>query len=87
MSMLPARFSKKANREFFHQEGKAVMSEQLVFDTYEDHRMAMSLAALAMLGEVGIREPDVVSKSYPAFWEDLRRLGFEVRELEGDMQA
>ncbi|MEY3369069.1 MAG: hypothetical protein RI973_2224 [Bacteroidota bacterium] len=81
LSMLPARFLKKANREFFHQEGKAVMSEQLVFGTYEDHRMAMSLAALAMLGEVGIRQPDVVSKSYPAFWEDLRRLGFQLREM------
>jgi 3-phosphoshikimate 1-carboxyvinyltransferase len=81
LSMLPARFAKKSNRELFHQEGTAVLSEQLVFDTYEDHRMAMSLAALAMLGTVGIREPGVVSKSYPAFWTDLQSLGFELREF------
>ncbi len=60
--------------------GKAVAVGVPGFDTYEDHRMAMSLAALAMLWPVQIHEPMVVEKSYPLFWEDLRGVGFEVKE-------
>lgn len=49
-----------------------------VFDTYHDHRMAMSFAALAMIYENGvmINNPDVVTKSYPKFWSDLKTLDF-----------
>lgn len=39
--------------------------------TYDDHRMAMAFAPLAMLMDVVIEEPNVVVKSYPSFWEDL----------------
>jgi 3-phosphoshikimate 1-carboxyvinyltransferase len=47
--------------------------------TYEDHRMAMAFVPLALVtGQVKIEEPNVVSKSYPAFWEDCRRLGFKI---------
>lgn len=47
--------------------------------TYEDHRMAMAFAPLALIfGEVLIEDPLVVKKSYPAFWDDLVSLGFEV---------
>jgi len=49
------------------------------FETYHDHRMAMALAALSLVVEaVKIKDPNVVGKSYPAFWEDLKTLGFEV---------
>ncbi len=49
------------------------------FDTYHDHRMAMIFATLALvIDEVVIDDPLVVAKSYPAFWEDLERLGFTV---------
>lgn len=48
------------------------------FDTYEDHRMAMALAPLAMIHEIEINEPNVVVKSYPDFWKDLESLGFNV---------
>lgn len=49
------------------------------FDTYGDHRMAMSLAPLAMVhDEIKINNPQVVSKSYPHFWDDLRQAGFTV---------
>ncbi len=51
-------------------------------DTYEDHRMAMSFAPLAMvLPEIRINHPEVVSKSYPRFWDDLRKAGFKVEEV------
>lgn len=42
------------------------------FDTYDDHRMAMALAPLALgCGPLRINDPGVVSKSYPGFWRDL----------------
>ena len=48
-------------------------------DTYEDHRMAMAFAPAAILfpGLI-INNPEVVSKSYPKFWEDLKASGFKL---------
>ncbi len=46
-------------------------------NVYDDHRMAMAFAPLAMVsGAIEIRDPQVVDKSYPAFWDMLGRLGF-----------
>jgi len=65
------------SKEYYKIEGKAkIPSSPPSFATYEDHRMAMAFAPLAMLGPIEIEEPDVVVKSYPRFWEDLERLGF-----------
>lgn len=52
------------------------------FNTYDDHRMAMSFAALAMVYRQGVRieNPQVVSKSYPRFWDDLQKLGMKIRD-------
>ncbi len=48
-------------------------------DTYDDHRMAMSFAPLALVYDsIEIRNPEVVSKSYIGFWEDLKSAGFSV---------
>lgn len=51
-------------------------------DTYDDHRMAMAFAPAAMLfpGLI-INHPEVVSKSYPDFWNDLRQCGFSINEV------
>lgn len=50
-------------------------------DTYEDHRMAMAFAPIAFkLPQLKINHPEVVSKSYPHFWEDLKKAGFEISE-------
>ena len=50
-------------------------------DTYEDHRMAMAFAPLALKQDsLIINDPQVVSKSYPHFWEGLREAGFEIEE-------
>ena len=47
----------------------------IVFDTYGDHRIAMALAPLAMkIGAVEIKNPEVVSKSYPNYWNDLLKV-------------
>lgn len=55
--------------------------ENKIIETYHDHRMAMSFAPLALLQPITINDPDVVIKSYPSFWEDLRLAGFV---LNGD---
>ncbi|GHT86596.1 3-phosphoshikimate 1-carboxyvinyltransferase [Bacteroidia bacterium] len=49
--------------------------------TYEDHRMAMAFApACLKTGEIKIKDPEVVSKSYPGFWEDLKKAGFTIKK-------
>jgi 3-phosphoshikimate 1-carboxyvinyltransferase len=54
--------------------------EGVVFETYGDHRMAMTLAPLAIkTNSLKIRNPDVVLKSYPDFWEHIRALGFIIQ--------
>ena len=56
---------------------------QPTIDTYEDHRMAMSFAPLAIkLGEIRINNPEVVSKSYPHYWADLRKAGFKIQQVD-----
>lgn len=51
--------------------------ETPVIKTYEDHRMAMAFAPAAIrYPHMQIAEPQVVSKSYPAYWEDLKKAGF-----------
>lgn len=52
-----------------------------IIDTYHDHRMAMSLAPMAVFGDLYICNPEVVSKSYPAFWDHLRSAGFSISEV------
>ena len=43
--------------------------------------MALAFATLAMIAPVKIVDPEVVVKSYPGYWEDLRALGFLVEEV------
>ncbi len=53
---------------------------KISIETYEDHRMAMAFAPLALvIDEVEIQDPDVVQKSYPDFWNDLKKAGFEIK--------
>lgn len=49
--------------------------------TYNDHRMAMAFAPLALKVPIIIEDAGVVSKSYPDFWNDLKALNFEISEL------
>lgn len=46
-------------------------------ETYQDHRMAMAFAPLALKQQIVIKNADVVSKSYPHFWSDLNTIGIE----------
>lgn len=61
----------------------AQFHKTVVFASHEDHRMAMACAMLSpVLWRCAIRDPHVVTKSYPQFWQQLGELGIDVQELE-----
>lgn len=64
-------------------DGKKGQAQNMpLIETYHDHRMAMAFAPLAIaFEEVIVNDPMVVTKSYPAFWQDLEKAGFSVRDL------
>lgn len=55
------------------------VASNIVVETYQDHRMAMSFAPLALLVPLQIKDANVVTKSYKNFWKDLKKLGFIVK--------
>ena len=57
-------------------EPASTIKEDVTIKTYQDHRMAMAFAPLALKTSLIIEDAEVVSKSYPDFWEDLKALGF-----------
>jgi len=61
------------------------VSEEIKSDisiaTYDDHRMAMAFAPLALKVPIIIKDAEVVSKSYPGFWEDLKSIGFQMDKI------
>jgi 3-phosphoshikimate 1-carboxyvinyltransferase len=62
--------------------GKARWKDRANFNTYEDHRMAMAFTPLACLHPIVIRNPDVVSKSYPGFWRDMATMGVKSEKIK-----
>ena len=64
----------------FRLEPGIITKDKLSFRTYQDHRMAMAFAPLALLEPVQIQEPSVVRKSYPRYWEDLEKVGFTIEQ-------
>ena len=57
------------------------INSNITIATYNDHRMAMAFAPLAFRVPIFIENAEVVSKSYPDFWEDLKSLGFAMEEI------
>jgi len=55
-----------------------------IINTYEDHRMAMAFAPISIRRADGIRiaNCEVVSKSYPNYWDDLQNAGFQISDLD-----
>ena len=53
--------------------------ENITIETYQDHRMAMAFAPLVLKVPINILEPNVVTKSYTTFWEDLLKIGIKVQ--------
>ena len=70
------------NNEELLWDGSACEPSLEPIDTHEDHRMAMALAPLAVkFPRLRINSPEVVSKSYPDFWKDLRKAGFTINKI------
>lgn len=55
--------------------------EKIIVKTYNDHRMAMALAPLAIHETFYIENENVVEKSYPTFWEDWTKLDFDIKPI------
>ena len=65
-----------------HQGINPQAKPQQALPTFDDHRMAMSLAGLSLvLGQIPLQHSQVVQKSYPQFWQDLVSLGLEIKNL------
>jgi len=62
--------------------GKAKWKDRGRFETYEDHRMAMALTPFACINPILIKDPEVVSKSYPGFWKDTESIGIKCEKLK-----
>jgi len=54
------------------------LNSNIEISTYQDHRMAMAFAPLALKVPIIINDAEVVSKSYPTFWDDLKSVGFTI---------
>jgi len=61
-------------------EGSSKIISNVSIETYNDHRMAMAFAPLAMLMPINILDANVVTKSYRNFWEDLQQIGFQLNK-------
>ena len=57
------------------------INENISIKTYEDHRMAMAFAPLSLKTNIIIQKAEVVSKSFPTFWEDLQSIGFNIETI------
>ena len=62
-------------------EVSSEIKENIKIKTYQDHRMAMAFAPLSLKTDIIIEEAEVVSKSYPAFWIDLKKIGFAIEAV------
>jgi len=62
-------------------ENNSDLKHDVTIETYNDHRMAMSFAPLSLLLPININNPEVVTKSYVNFWNDLESLGFNILKI------
>ena len=65
-----------------HLLASKTIKENCTISTYKDHRMAMAFAPLALKVSLVIEEASVVSKSYPDFWSDLKKLNFKISQKD-----
>ncbi|MAP79884.1 MAG: 3-phosphoshikimate 1-carboxyvinyltransferase [Aequorivita sp.] len=72
--------SVKIDDESIYVERLGAIKGNMQIETYQDHRMAMAFAPLAIIVNLSIANPEVVSKSYPKFWQDLSKTGINCVE-------
>ena len=72
---------------FVEWSGKTIEREKdILIDPHDDHRVAMSFAMTALyLGEIRIKNPEVVEKSFVDFWNQLQNLGLSCKESNNIM--
>ncbi len=63
-------------------EPSSKINENVTIKTYQDHRMAMAFAPLALKTSLFIEDAEVVSKSFPTFWNDLQSIGFSLTRVD-----
>lgn len=62
--------------------GKIKSASPVIFETHNDHRMAMSLALIGLkIKGIKIKNPEVVNKSFPGYWDKLRDIGVKIRDV------
>ena len=59
-------------------KGAKQLNNNIKIGTHQDHRMALSFATLAVIIDISIESPNVVSKSFPNYWKNLKTLGFKI---------
>ncbi|MFY9243331.1 MAG: 3-phosphoshikimate 1-carboxyvinyltransferase [Polaribacter sp.] len=67
--------------ESLHLEKSLEIKENIAIKTYNDHRMAMAFAPLALKAPIKILNAEVVTKSYQKFWDDMQQIGFKIDKL------
>jgi 3-phosphoshikimate 1-carboxyvinyltransferase len=68
-------------KDSLHLSSASKINENVSINTYQDHRMAMAFAPLALKTALKINNAEVVSKSFPGFWEDLKSLGLIINKI------
>ncbi|WP_045371096.1 3-phosphoshikimate 1-carboxyvinyltransferase [Jejuia pallidilutea] len=63
-----------------HLKPSKAIKPLMAIATYNDHRMAMAFAPVALKQDVIVKDAAVVSKSYPTFWNDLKSIGFKISQ-------
>ena len=71
----------KVTNNSFHLASTYSINNGISIETYNDHRMAMAFAPLALMTPIIINNPDVVTKSYKDFWKDLKSLNFNLSKI------
>ena len=61
-----------------HLEASIEIKENIDIETYNDHRMAMAFAPLALKVPIAILDANVITKSYRNFWNDMQQIGFQI---------
>ena len=64
-----------------HLQNNSILKSDIIIETYNDHRMAMSFAPLSIILPIRINNPQVVTKSYVRFWDDIEKLGFKISKI------
>jgi 3-phosphoshikimate 1-carboxyvinyltransferase len=67
--------------ESLHLEVATSINDNVAIATYNDHRMAMAFAPLALKVPIKILNAEVVTKSYQKFWEDMQQIGIQIEEI------